>query len=100
MTKPTKPVPEPEVIAVVWDDAVADSGWKQHAEAEKPQRCTSIGLVVVEDERCVVLAGSWGMNGGEIETDNRITIPVGWIVERRKVEWRGKRAKPAGRASR
>ena len=43
-------------------------------------------MVVVEDRRSVVLAGSWGLNeAGEMETNNRITIPKGFIVSRAAV---------------
>jgi hypothetical protein len=74
------------VDLIVWDDAVAGTEWKGAADVEKLHRCTSIGLVVVEDRRSVVLAGSWGLNdAGEMETNNRITIPKGFIVSRAAV---------------
>jgi hypothetical protein len=78
---PTKTTVQAKVLIVTWDDAVADGGWKEHHEADLPQRCTSIGMVVLENDICLVLAGTWGMNGAKMETNNRITIPRGWIVK-------------------
>ena len=71
---------------IEWDDAVADAGWRTEQDAEKPHRCTSIGPLVMENKQCVVLAGSWGINSSkELETNNRITIPKGFIISRRTV---------------
>lgn len=75
-----------QIAIVVWDDAVADIGWKSHADVEKPQRCTSIGLIVAEDEKHIVLAGSWGVNGDELQSNNRISIPAQWVVSRKLVQ--------------
>lgn len=75
-----------EIIeAIVWHDAVADIGWKAGGESELPHRCTSIGLVVFDGPNHIVLASTWGAGSdGETETNNRMTIPKGWIVSRRK----------------
>lgn len=75
-----------KITLVVWDDAVASTGWKPHNEAEQPQRCTSVGLLVSESDDALILAGSWGPNDNDvIETNNRISIPLGWIVERKEL---------------
>jgi hypothetical protein len=79
--KPAKISVRAKVVIVTWDDAVADVGWKEQHEADLPQRCTSIGMVVIEDDDCLVVAGTWGMNGEKMETNNRITIPRGWIIK-------------------
>ena len=76
------------VEMIVWDDAVASTGWCDDKDAGKPQRCRSIGYVVASDARSITLAGTWGVNTEtkKMETNNRMTIPKGWIVSRTKVK--------------
>lgn len=73
---------------VVWEDAVADGGWKATDEACELQRVRSVGYVVSSDEKALVIAGSWGMNTEtkKMETNNRMTIPRGWIVSRTRIK--------------
>ena len=73
---------------VIWNDAVADSGWKEHKDACAPQVVRSIGYLVSSDRKSIVLAGSWGFNteSKKMETNNRMTIPKGWIVSRTRVK--------------
>ena len=75
------------VELVIWNDAVADSGWKEHQDAAALQTVRSIGYVVSSDRKAIVLAGSWGFNTEtkKMETNNRITIPKGWIVNRTRI---------------
>lgn len=75
----------PEVLWIEWDDAVAGTGWQAADDVESCQRCTSVGLLVAEDETRITLGGTWGMNGDQMETNNRMTIPKGFIVSRRHV---------------
>lgn len=79
-------IPKYDVELIVWRDAVSDLGWKVAEDIEPTQECRSIGLVVVDTNDHVVLGGSWGDNGTAMETNNRITIPKGWIVSRKKVK--------------
>ena len=71
-----------DVHVIEWLDAVASTGWQKKAAADPCQPCTSVGYLVVEDKERVVLGGTWGMNGDEMETNNRMTIPKGWITRR------------------
>ena len=73
---------------IIWNDAVADSGWKEHKDAAPLLVVRSIGYVVSSDRKAVVLAGSWGFNTEtkKMETNNRMTIPKGWIVSRTRVK--------------
>ena len=77
------------VEMIVWDDAVASTGWSEHSDSStKPQRCRSIGYVVESKARHITLAGTWGMNTEtkKMETNNRMTIPKGWIVSRTRIK--------------
>lgn len=84
-----------EVHVIEWLDAVADTGWKAHADAEPCQAVASVGLLVAEDDTRVVLAGSWGLNDGTMETNNRMTIPKGWITGRTVLDPAALRVKSA-----
>jgi hypothetical protein len=75
-----------KVVLVTWKDAVADSGW-QSVEAEPVLHdIMTIGYLHHENDELICLAGSWGENEGSIETNNRITIPKGWIISRKEIE--------------
>jgi hypothetical protein len=74
-----------DVELIIWHDAVADVGWKTHADAEGTQEVHSIGLVVADNDNAIVLGGSWGEGGEGMETNNRITIPKSWVIARKKV---------------
>jgi len=78
----------PRIELIVWNDAVADTGWKEGKDAIHPMRCTSIGYVVFADRKCVILAGTWGVSTEtkKMEHNNRMTIPKGFIVSRRRVK--------------
>ena len=89
-----------DVHVIEWLDAVASTGWQRKAAADPCQACTSIGYLVVEDETRVVLGGTWGMNGDEMETNNRMTIPKGWITARRVLSAAALRGKSALKDSR
>ena len=89
-----------EVHVIEWFDAVASTGWQKKAAADPCQACTSVGYLVVEDDARVVLGGTWGMNGDEMETNNRMTIPKGWIARRRVLNLAALRGKSALKDSR
>lgn len=78
-----KPV---QIVVIVWKDAVADTGWKLAADVEQAHTCTSIGMVVADSDESVVLAGTWSQGDDGMETNNRITIPKGWVVSQKKVK--------------
>lgn len=82
---PKKPPLRP-VCIVVWTDAVADTGWKLSHEVERAHVCTSLGLVVSDTDEQIVLAGTWSEGADGLETNNRITIPRGWVVSQKKVK--------------
>lgn len=78
-----------EIAVIVWKDAVADVGWKTVDEVSETHTIVSVGLVVLETDTELVLAGSWGGDPeDELETNNRITIPKGWVIDdqRKKIK--------------
>lgn len=86
-TKSAKTGPIPtnhKVMYVEWMDAVAHHGWADGDSGIAPARCVSIGLLVAKTKDHICLAGSWGY--GDIETNNRITIPTGWIVKSKEIK--------------
>lgn len=82
MAKQTKT--ETTIEYIEWDDAVADIGWERRSTVDlSVQRCASVGRVVREDDRTVVVAGTWGATlDADEDTNCRIAIPKGWITKR------------------
>ena len=72
---------KPSVVCIKWVDAVASNGWAKHGKSERPMLCTSIGFIDCEDEEQITVAATFSGN----ETNNRISIPKGWIKSRREV---------------
>lgn len=69
---------------VEWMDAVATIGWADNDGGVGVAHCVSIGLLVSDTDKHICLAGSWGY--GDVETNNRITIPKGWIVKTKEIK--------------
>lgn len=76
-----------KVEFVTWIDSFTDSGWKS-SEKSDYQTCFSIGVVSFEDENCLTLGGSWDLDdeGNLQDTNNRITIPIRCITERKTLD--------------
>ena len=71
----------PRAILVEWHDAISTSGWEDIGTAEAPHLCRSLGFLVHETETFVVVAATWGQSGNDApQSNNRISIPRGWIV--------------------
>jgi hypothetical protein len=74
----------PRKVWVKWVDACVERNdhwiWRDDFEPreEGGLPCETIGFVVHEDERSIVLAQSTGSNG---TIDNLITLPKGMVVE-------------------
>ena len=83
---PKKETSKHTILLIVWEDAVSDNGWQLKEEVSETHTCSSIGVLIKETDKYVVLGGSWSDENGELETNNRITIPKGWIVSRKVVK--------------
>ena len=69
---------------IEWRDATGDSGWAADHEGAPVGELLlirSIGYVIKDTEQVVTLAQSID-NGGEHQTDNRLTIPQSIVVRR------------------
>jgi len=85
---------------VVWDDAIADGGWLDAGQGGRPHRCTTVGFVTVDEPTHIVVGGTWADLDGQIQTNNRMTIPAGWIVSRTPLNLAALRGKSALKDSR
>lgn len=73
-----------EINVVDWLDAVSNSGWEDLDTDDAPHPCTSVGFVAYEDDVYVTIAATFAA-GPPAQTNNRISIPKGWITSRRVV---------------
>lgn len=67
------------LVLVVWHDAITQDGWESisAAVAESDlRRVESVGFVIRQTEREIVLAQSIG----DQELTGRITIPLAWVT--------------------
>jgi hypothetical protein len=76
----------PPIIAVEWIDAVSNSGWEPIDKQEPPHTCTTVGFLVFENQEYLTIAATFGEPPAE--TNNRISIPKGWIKNRWKITLR------------
>lgn len=71
-----------DAIIITWHDAVSNSGWEDIGHDDKPHQCRSIGFLAYEDDDYVIVAATLAEAQGLIQTNNRISIPKGWILSR------------------
>lgn len=74
---------------IEWNDAVTDSGWANSTEEHTLHRCKSVGWLIKENRKEIVLAGDISDPQDEvdgIDVNRRIAIPKAWIVLRRKLK--------------
>ncbi|CAB4139365.1 hypothetical protein UFOVP347_18 [uncultured Caudovirales phage] len=71
--------PEGQTIhAIIWIDAVASSGWSTDPTETSVMTVMSVGRIVHEDDKQIVMAGTFGL-GEDADTNCRIAIPKGWV---------------------
>ena len=68
---------------VEWWDAVASNCWTPDDVDLPPHKCISIGKLIAEKDTHITLASTWGVDG---EVNCLITIPKGWIEDRRTIK--------------
>ena len=69
------------VVFILWDDAEADNTWKDAKERCKVKECKTIGFLLHEDERQVVVTNTLAY---DIDISGDIAIPKGMIKEIKK----------------
>lgn len=79
---------------IVWCDAVTAQGWEAHDEAHEVHECRSVGWLIKETKKEIVLAADISLSSAEedgtpteVETNRRIAIPKSWILSRKKVKF-------------
>lgn len=70
-----KPIQVGDVVKVKWEDAYGDPGWADTPEKHTPHIVTSIGKIIFDDDRGILLAGSWS----ETQMGDRSFIPRGMV---------------------
>lgn len=71
------------LVLVEWVDIVAQVGWEDVAVEGYIAPCTSVGWLLSEDEKQIVLASTISSQDGTTESNNRIIIPTGVITSRK-----------------
>ena len=69
------------VVFILWDDAEADNTWKDAKERCKVKECKTIGFLLHEDERQVVVTNTLAY---DMDISGDIAIPKGMIKEIKK----------------
>lgn len=67
------------LIEVIWDDASTDNGWEAVPESLVPELVTTVGFLVRETDKHLLIASSYDPN----HTNGRIQIPLGMVVSRK-----------------
>ena len=80
-------MPKPKAVLIDWVDAISSHGWEavDNADINKPMTCRSLGWLVHDGKDFVGVAATWSP-GQQDESNNRISIPTGWIKRRREVK--------------
>jgi hypothetical protein len=73
----------PKIIRVQWTDAVSSQGWESMSKSYTPVNCHSAGFLIEETDKHITVAATWGEDDDGSESNNRITIPKAWIINRK-----------------
>lgn len=75
-----------QLFVVKWTDILSDPSWLSGpVSAVQPATCVSVGWLVYEDDKKIVLADSRAMDG---DWGGLTVIPVGVVVSRTRVSGR------------
>ena len=73
-----KPFRYPLVI-VEWDDAEGEAGWSDPPEDLKPTRCISVGFLIKQTEKLVMIAGCYIQNPEDKQISSTDKIPMAMV---------------------
>lgn len=76
------------VVEVEWVDSVGDGGWQErNALAANPHICHTIGWLIEEGPKAILLAGSYGPKQGHVpeQFSGTMVIPKCAILSRREL---------------
>lgn len=70
-----------KIVMVEWVDSCGHGGWHRSASMDyEPVNCTSVGIVMVEDDRKIVLALNHTADS-EIDVSDVMSIPMCSVKE-------------------
>jgi len=69
---------------LLWVDACSEIGWAEADNKVEPFVAYTVGRVIKETPKYIVLIGSWGAS--DTDTNERMVIPKGWIVSRKRLK--------------
>lgn len=73
----TRPSQKYDLVEIWWDDASAlDAGWTEKVEEPEPQMCISVGFLIKQTEKHVIIAMDLDPEG---KHNGRSQIPVGMV---------------------
>ena len=70
-----------KLLLITWYDAQVDGGWEATTTILPPALCNSVGWLISDTDKALVLCGDIGENSGTTETNRRIAIPKDWVIE-------------------
>lgn len=70
--------PELKAVIVEWEDASAESGWRSMEGPFTLSNCLTIGWLIHEDAKMVVIAGSF--DPANVHVNQIMMIPRGMVV--------------------
>jgi hypothetical protein len=70
------------IVVITWDDAESDDGWAETPEELEPKLATSVGFLIRQTEKYILLAMSYD-NG---HTNGRFQIPKALIKEQKEIK--------------
>jgi len=68
-------------VEIHWQDAGSSTGWRSKDETAKmdPLACRSLGYLVIQTKKKIVLAASQSVSNGDI--GDRMVIPRSWVLK-------------------
>lgn len=72
-------------VEVVWVDAVVSQGWEDNTHGEKAHEVRSVGWILKNSKKELILAADVSNDDIEdLEHNRRIVIPKGWVKKMTK----------------
>ena len=84
-------------VRIVWDDAESSDGWDGIPDKLDPKLVTTIGFLLLETEKHVLLAASVGH--GDEDCNNRLQIPKAMIQTMEVIDGGSKAVAPVAKGT-
>jgi len=70
-------------VEITWVDSATFDGWQSGPHGARPSVCTTVGFLVKETKKYVIIAGSISPN----QMMSPLAIPKAVITKRRRLKW-------------